>query len=251
MFVKRKAFVVQEQDNGNGNGNGGGGGIDLQSPEVKAAIEAAVAASVSGLKAKNDELLGKLKAVKSIPDDEFKQLMEFKKTVDANEELKLMAEGKIEQVMARRTEAMKRDFDAQINASVTKLSEIENLMKSKDEKLKTLMIDGQIREAYSALDFEPSALDDVIRHGRTIFTLDENGRVVPRDEHGTTIYSKDGKSPLGTTEWLTALADTKHYLRKGSAGAGAQQNRGGNKGFDPSKATSQQKIAEGLRQLGM
>ena len=257
LYNKRKAFGFRFQDDADDGTKGGAGGeIDLNSPEVKAAIEAAAAAKteaeVAGLKAKNQELIGKLKAAgPKIDQAELDKLMEMKKKIDANEEMKLLAEGKLEEVLKKRTEARDRDYMAQLEARDAKLNEQEATIKAKDERLKALAIDGNIRSAYAELDFEPAALDDILLQARTMFHMDEDGNVAPRDADGVLRMGKDGRTPLSAKEWLEGLVEKKPYLRRQSAGGGAKPNfKGGTKGFDASKASSTQLIAEGLRQRG-
>ncbi len=252
-MLKRK-FVKQEEAGGNNEGGAAGATkVDLNSAEIQAAINAAAEKAkqeaIAGLKAKNAELLDDLKK-RTIPPEELKQWEEMKKRIAADEETRLMSEGKIDEVVAKRVAAMKRETEAQLKANADKIAEYQQLISARDEKLKTLMIDGQLKEAYINLDYEPTAMDDIIRLGRTVFVMDENGKVVPRDETGTTIYGKDGTTPLSAAEWLTRLTEKKPYLKRASMGAGAQQNRGGSKGFNAATATAQEKIAEGLRQLG-
>jgi hypothetical protein len=79
--------------------------------------------------------------------------------------------------------------------------------------------------------------------------MDEHGDVVPRDAKGNIIFSKDGKSPITTKEWLELQAERKPYLRRPSKGGGAQGNKTGARAFSDLSSTG--KIAEGLKQLGM
>jgi len=247
-----KMKYVKQEEAGEGNGGSGAGAVDLNAAEVQAAIKAAVEkanAEAEGIKSMNARLLDDLKK-KTLPAEELAAWQEMKKRIAADEEMKLMSEGKLDAVVAKRVEAMKRDTEAQLAANAAKLSEYEQLVQARDEKLKTLMIDGQLKEAYVSLDYEPAAMDDIIRLGRSVFIMGEDGKVVPRDEHGTVIYSKDGTTPLGAAEWLARLSEKKPYLKRPSSGGGAQPSRNGGKGFNPATATAQQKIAEGLRQMG-
>ena len=226
------------------------------SKEVEAQLAAKVAEEVAGLKKKNNELIAAEKKLKE-------QLSKFDSGVDAekinqlqaeiraSEEKRLLAEGKVEEVAKMRVEAAKKDADAALAARDVKIAEYQEAHKVKDERLAKLMIDGQIREAYITLDFEPTALDDVIRSGREMFRMNEKGEAEPRDATGNLIFGKDGKTPLSATEWLETQAEKKPYLRRASVGGGAGSNRNGNKGYDAAKATPTQKIAEGLKTLGI
>jgi len=253
LVSKRKAFGVTFQEGADDGKGGSGGAVSLDTPEVKAAIQAAIDKEVAGLKAKNAELLGKLKDAPKVDPKEWEQLQELKKKVEANEEMKLLAEGKLEDVLNRRLEAKERDWQAQLQARDTKLQEYDTVVKQKDERLKSVLIDSEVRQAYVGLDFEPAAMDDIMLQARHTFVMDEDGAVVPRDADGVIRMGKDGRTPLTPSEWLEGLAEKKPYLRRASTGAGAAPaaKTKGTRGFDASKATPAQLIAEGLKQRGI
>lgn len=234
----------------------------LNTDEAKAAMAAVLKTEQGkwekdqeGLVNSKNKLLDELKTAKEslklwdgLDNEQIKNLME---RMSNDEETKLLAEGKVDEVISRRTDAMQRDHEHQVLTLNEKIEELTGVIGKKDERLTVMTVDGQIREAYSGLNFEPTALDDVIRLGRTVFKMDDNGKAVPRDGDGQVMFGKDGKSQMTSSEWLENLADSKKYLRPASGGGGAQNNGKGGKGFDMSTATSTQKIAEGLRKQGM
>lgn len=252
-FKMRQARMYRnEAGDGTEGGAGGGSSVDVNDPQIQAILQAEIEKTVAGLKKKNQELIEKekkhreqLSQFEGVDVEKFKTLQ---KQIETNEEMRLLSEGKTEEVVARRVEAMKRDYDSQIAAREAKMAEYEATLKKKEEKLAELVIDGQLREAYVSLDFDPDALDFVLMQGRQVFMMDENGRAVPRDEHGNLIFGKDGKTPISAREYLEGLADKKKFLRKPSKGAGASSNNRSSSGLDPSKMSSTQKIAEGLKQ---
>lgn len=255
IFKMRQAQMYRNESGDGTGGGAGGGSVDVNDPKIQALLQAEIEKTVSGLKKKNQELIEKekkhreqLSQFEGVDVEKFKTLQ---KQIETNEEMRLLSEGKTEEVVARRVEAMKRDYDAQIAAREAKMSEYEVTLKKKDEKLAELVIDGQLREAYVALDFEPSALDFVLMQGRQVFIMDESGKAVPRDDHGNLIFGKDGKTPISAREYLEGLADKKSFLRKPSKGAGATPNNRSSSGIDPSKMSNAQKIAEGLKQRGL
>lgn len=227
----------------------------LNSPEAKAMFQEMVDQEVSGLKNKNSELLEKLKttteALKGWDGFDQEQVKNLMDRIQNDEETRLLAEGKVDEVVSRRTELLKKDYEHQIQSLTSMIEEKDNVLHTKDEKLKELVIDGQIREAYTRGQYEPQALDDVIRLGRTVYAMDENGKAVPRDSEGNLKFGKDGKSQMTPDEWLEELAETKKYLRPASSGGGSHHSGKGSSGFDASTASPTQKIAEGLRKRGM
>lgn len=254
-FNMRQAQTYRnEETGGEGGGSGGGGSIDINNPEIQKLLQAEVEKTVAGLKKKNSELIDKEKKLKEqlnqyegVDPEKAKTVM---KQLQENEELRLISEGKVDEVVARRVELRDKDWQNKYDSLANKITEYEEILRKKEEKLTELVIDGQIREAFVQLDYEPSALDLITMQGRKVFIMDENGKAVPRDEHGNLLFGKDAKTPLSAKEWLESQAEKKTWLRKPSKGAGAAPSRG-TSGLDPSKMSSSQKIAEGLKQRGL
>lgn len=253
MFKMRQAQMYRNEAGDGSEGGAGGSSVDLNSPEIQAAIQAKIDAEVAGLKKKNSEVIGKLKEtqekMKQFDGLDVETLKSLHAQLQQNEELKLLAEGKTEEVVTRRVELLKKDYDNQIGMLKAAVDERDSALKQKEENLRKLAVDGTVREAYMTLGFEPTALDDVIRIARDVFIMDEHGDVVPRDGKGNVIFSKDGKSPITTSEWLNLLSEKKPYLKGVSKGAGAQGNRSsGSRNFAELSSTG--KIAEGLKKMG-
>lgn len=252
-FKMRQAQMYRNQEDGGEGSSTGGGSIDLNNPEIQKILQAKIDETVAGLKKKNSELIEKEKKFKEqiakFDGVDLEKVQNLQKQMQENEEMRLLAEGKTEEVVSRRVEAMKRDFESNISARDAKLSEYEQMIKAKEERLAELVIDGQLREAYVSLDFDPTALDLILMQGRQTFIMNEDGKAVPRDSHGNLIFGKDGKTPITAKEWLEGLAEKKTFLRKPSKGAGATPNRSSG-AVDTSKMSPAQKIAEGLRQRG-
>lgn len=226
----------------------------LNSAEIQTEVQKKLEAETKGLKDSKSQILNELKqakeAAKLWEGYDHEQIETIMNRIQNDEETRLMSEGKLDEVLARRTESMKRDYEQRIQVTEAKLNEYDSTLKQKDEKLASLVIDGQIREAYVGLGFEPSAMQHILRQGRDVFKMDENGRAVPRDSEGNILFGKDGKSQMSATEWLEKLADEQKFLRPASSGAGASHS-GRGAGFDASTATPRQKIAEGLRKRGI
>lgn len=205
--------------------------IDLNSPEIQAAIAAAVEAEVSGLKSKNNELLEKLgktkteaEAIKSqFSDVDLEEYRAFKQKIKQDETTKLIAEGKIEEVLNQRVEALKQDYDSKL----TKTAQTAELYKSK-------VLNGYIATAAAQAGVDPSALDLVsLLAAQSGVKLDDNGNPVIVDAEGNVRYSKDGNTPLSINDWLSSLRESKPLLwgtpqggrAPGSIGGGQSQKK--------------------------
>ncbi|MDM3628264.1 hypothetical protein O9403_18930, partial [Proteus mirabilis] len=98
-------------------------------PEITPEIQAIIDQQVSGLKAKNSELLGKLKEqgdnlkrFEGIDPDTVKGML---KRFENDEEAKLIADGKIDEVLNKRTERLRGDFDKKLKEASSKAEKAE------------------------------------------------------------------------------------------------------------------------------
>lgn len=258
IFKMRSAQMYRNEATDGTEGGAGGSvqtQVDLNSPEVKALLQAEIDKTVAGLKKKNSELIEKEKKFKEqiaqydgVDLDKVKNLQ---KQIEQSEEMRLLSEGKMDEVVARRIELREKDWGQKFGNLESVLSEREQMIAKLNDRLTGMVIDGQVREAYLSLDFNPKAMDDVISRARKVFVMDEDGKAVPRDEHGNIIYSKDARTPISPRDWLENLAEEKDYLRRPSSGAGAKPNSGARGVIDKRQMSSTQRIAAGLAERGI
>ncbi len=257
--IMGQAHYMQQADDGStGNASGPSATtatVDVNNPEIQKLIRETIERETAGLKNKNSELLGKLKETQALSKQwegfDVEKVQTLMKRMEQDEELKLLADGKVDEVVNRRIELRERDWTGRYGALETKLNEYENTIKQKEERLRQLTIDSRVTQAFQTLGYEPTAMEEMVTKARSVFIMDDEGNVIPRDNHGNIIYGKDAKTPISVTQWLESLADSKPWLRGPNKGTGATQNRGMNKSVDTSKMSSAQRIAEGLRARGI
>ncbi|MBK7822997.1 MAG: hypothetical protein IPJ61_18610 [Tessaracoccus sp.] len=206
-----------EDDAGGGGGGGGGGGDDVQ-----AKIDAAVAAAVTGLKAKNGELLGKvreqadsLKRFDGIDPDAVRNIL---KRFSDDEEAALIAKGEVDKVLEKRTERMQADFNK-------KLAEAESRAEANAKRSKTFearVLDAAILKSATKVGIHEHAVEDALFRGRSMFVLDDDGNAVQLGEDGKPVLGKDGKSPFTPEEWLEGMKEkAPHWFPASGSGGGA------------------------------
>jgi hypothetical protein len=189
--------------------------LGLELPADKAeALKAALAAkgqeavdkAVTGLKAKNSELLGTIKTTKGELDQlkgqfeglDINAVKQLLAKTGQDEEAKLIAEGKIDEVLNKRTERLRAEHERQLKVE-------------KDRAAAALA----------------EAADDFVFRSRGMFAFDESGEVVAVDGDGHPIIGKDGKTPVSPLEWAESLKEAAPHLWPRAAGAGAPGNNGG------------------------
>lgn len=222
MFIFGKWFPLMAEEGG-GEGGGNGGGNDTQTEEQR--IAAAVEAAVGGLKTKNSELLGKLKAAsenaarfEGIDPDAVRGILS---KFANDEEAGLIAAGKLDEVLNKRTERMKAGFDKETQAERTAREAAE----ARADKFSRRVLENGIRSEAAAAGLHQYAIDDALLRAGSAFQLDDEGSPVAKEG----MYGKDG-NPLTLKEWFSDMKDkAPHWFPATASGSGAGHG-GGNGG---------------------
>lgn len=207
-----------------GSGGGGGGGDD-----AAAAIRKAVDEAVAGLKAKNSELLGKLKErddkLKSFDGIDPVAVSAMLKRFADDEEAGLIKAGKIDEVLSKRTERMQAEYAKQVKAE----QEARARAEGKASKLSARTLAGALRDAAIKTGALPEAMDDIVLRAGTVWRLNDDGEPVAMNGDEV-ILGKDGKTPLSPTEWAESLRETAPHLWPKAQGTNAPGSGSGPRG---------------------
>ncbi len=195
---------------------------------TQADIDKAVQSAVSGLKSKNSELLGKLKeqaeAMKQFDGIDPTAVRSILQRFTDDEEAKLIASGKIDEVLNKRTERMKGEYDKKLSQA---MKEAETA-KGRAAKFTQRVLDDSIRAAASKAGLHTHAVDDALFRGRSMFQLDEEGQAVAIDSEGSVVIGKDGKTPLTPAEWLESMKESApHWFPATTTGGGTNPSKPG------------------------
>lgn len=213
---------MNEASDDTGQGSGGGGGGD----DLQAQIRAAVEKEVAGLKSKNQELIGQNKTLKEslsrfdgIDPDAVSAML--KRFAD-DEEAGLIKAGKIDEVLTKRTERMKSEYDKQVKAAQT---ESERL-KAANARLADRALSEAIMKAASKAGALPEAMEDIVYRAKAAgFRVNADGEVVSMNGDDI-VLGKDGKTPLTAIEWAESLRDNAPHLWPRAQGTGALGSSG-------------------------
>lgn len=190
--------------------------IDLNNPEVQAAIQKAADEQVQGLKAKNNELIQANKDLKTelggiksqLEGVDLNAVKDLLSKAGQDEETKLIAEGKIDEVIQKRTEKMRQDHEKQMAAVTEKAVKAEAYA----NQFKQSVVKGQIAQAFSGIGGLAEATDDVTALALSQFAINEHGNAVMIGADGEPIIGKDGTNPLSPKEWVENLKENKPYF---------------------------------------
>lgn len=222
-----KYHVCQNQAGADGADGGSGGNPPPNNGETpktytQADVDKLIAEQIAGLKNKNSELIGKEKELKT-------KLAEFDgidpQTVKAmlknfadQEEAKLIAEGKMDEVLNKRAERMKADYDKQ----TTKLQGDLDKANTRVAKFAERALNASVREVGAALSIHTSAYDDALLRAKSMFDVDDDGNAIAREG----VLGKDGK-PLTLKEWFEGMKETAPHWFPAPSGGGSQGGGGG------------------------
>lgn len=224
-----KYHVCQNQAGADGADGGSGGNPQPnagngETPKTytQADVDKLIADQIAGLKNKNSELIGKEKELKT-------KLAEFDgidpQTVKAmlknfadQEEAKLIAEGKMDEVLNKRAERMKADYDKQ----TTKLQSDLDKANTRVAKFAERALNASVREVGAALNIHASAYDDALLRAKSMFDVDDDGNAIAREG----VLGKDGK-PLTLKEWFEGMKETAPHWFPAPSGGGSQGGGGG------------------------
>jgi len=129
-------------------------------------------------------------------------------------------EGKVDQdaidrIVETRVKRALAPVERERDTLKTKVTELTTANESLTTEKKTGKIEGQLRAVATDLKVIAPALEDVLLNGRSVFELDEAGRVVTRD-------GIEGLTPgLDPKAWLTDMQDKRPHWWPTSEGGGA------------------------------
>jgi len=165
--------------------------------------------------------------------------------VNEDEETRLIADGKIDEVLSRRTERLRGDYDKQLQEAKDRAEKAEAFA----SQFKGKVLADSIREAAQKAGALAEASEDIILRARSIFQLNENGEPVAVDKDGEAIYGKDGKTPLTPLEWAESLREAAPHLWPRAQGAGPTGDKGA-KGAKKRSDMSPEEMAAFIKEHG-
>lgn len=201
--------------------------LDVEGGEDTAGLKSALQKERDAAKESKRILTELQTRFSGIDPDKVKAMM---KRLESDGEAALIAEGKIDEVINKRSEKLKEELEKQV-----KQAAIETAAANKRaDKFSQRVLDNHIRMAATKAGLHQHAIEDALFRARSMFSLNEEGDAVQVAADGTTVFGKDGKTPFSPAEWLEGMKETApHWFPAGSSGGGANGgNRGGKGGKD-------------------
>lgn len=231
-FIANSTLRVGDGDDG---GDGGNQTPINETPEFKEALanatKAAIEEATSGLSKKNQELLdelknakGNLKQFEGIDIDSVKNMMN---QINQSEEMKLISEGKFDEVLKKRMDSVNAKHQEEVSTLNKQLEEALSNSNKYKATLETNTISDKVRNEALKAGVLPEALDDIVRRGLDLFSINDSGEIEARDANGQLLMHDD---LLVTPErFVLSLKKTSKHYWGASAGSDAEGNDGSNR----------------------
>ena len=126
---------------------------------------------------------------------------------------KLIDAGKIDELLEEKTKQMREVHNKELN----KTTEVNQ---SLQDQLAKLVIDNAVRDSATKAGVVDTGMDDILLRSKSVFSLVE-GKAVPTDAQGNTIFGHGTSEPMSVKEWVNAQMDVAPHLFKSSSGGGS------------------------------
>jgi|FLMP01.1.fsa_nt_emb hypothetical protein len=156
------------------------------------------------------------------------EAMKTKKLIDA---------GKIDELLEEKTKQMREVHNKELGKTT-------QVNQSLQEQLAKLVIDNAVRDSATKAGVVDTGMDDILLRSKSIFSL-KDGKAVPTDAQGNTIFGHGTSEPMSVNEWVNAQMDVAPHLFKSSSGSGSAHGTRPN-GTNSQKLTSIQKLEQGF-----
>lgn len=165
-------------------------------------------------------------------EDFAKVLDDLKNTKARVDDGKLVENTSLEEAAARRVTEVTQDLRGQIDAVTKDRDAHKEARVSSERRMNEMMVENMIRAA--AADSEVAMFDKavnmVLPQALRVFKVEDDGKIVPKEVDGTTMYGNDGMNPLSAKEWLLKQREETDFLFRGARGgdaAGGSDTSGG------------------------
>lgn len=163
---------------------------------------------VGGLKSKRDELLDaqrKMKdQLKQYEDIDPERARKLEAQLAENEEARLIADGKIDEVLDKRTERMRSEFERKLQET----TQAAEQAKSFADRFRGRVMSDEMHRVADAVGMRPEAVADAVNRASPLFEVNDEGQVVPRDPNERDADDK----PLSLKAWAESLKEAAPHL---------------------------------------
>lgn len=151
------------------------------------------------------------------------KVREMMSKLDQDGEAALIAAGKIDEVIAKRTQKFQTESQRRIDEAIATAKAADGRAKKFEQRV----LDNHIRQAATKAGLHQHAIEDALFRARSMFSLSEDGDAIQLGSDGAPVLGKDGKTPFNPGEWLESMKETApHWFPAGNSGGGGSGNKG-------------------------
>jgi len=222
--------ILSEGEPGQG---GGAGGETIEQLQAKLAeMQTAMSEQndeIGRLRKHSQKLLDEKKVLKTNLDKfegiDLESMTKMMEQFENNEEAQLLANGKFDDVMNRRTEKMRLNFENKIEELTNQNTELQNERSGLQNKYNDAVVNNYLRAAAEQANVLPSAIDDVLARAKGTFSVLDNGDLEARDSDGN--LRTVGNKQLTPELFVDSLKETAPHYWPASQSGGANGGAGG------------------------
>jgi len=206
--------------------------LDLDGYEDPTGLKSALEKERSEKKERDRQLREMQKQFDGIDPEKTREMLS---RLEQDEEAKLIAEGKMDEVIQQRTERMRADYDRKL----TDAQKEAEAAKTFAGKFRSRVLSDEIRSAAAKVGIVDTAVTDAVYRAKDLFEVDNEGNVVPTEAAGLDASGK----PLTPESWLESMRDSASHWFPTPKGGQAPGNDGKGGGQKRSAMTAEQKHA--------
>lgn len=209
--------------------------LEKTKSELESSINSKIEEATAGLRNSQQKLLDEKKKIQekykdiTDPDEALRALQ----LISGNEEVKLLAEGKFDEVVQRRLSKKMEEHEQSMIDLQGKFDTSEmNRVKYKS-MYDELLVEIALKNAAVKAGVLPTALEDILNKGRKIFSVNSEDEVTveARDKNGNLRKIEDDKV-LDPDNWINSLKTTSPHYWAGSKSADFTPGGGGGDDLD-------------------
>ena len=168
---------------------------------------------VDDFRANNLALKTALEKFEGIDPDKTPEILDAWRGVSDGKFVENAKKEDVDKMVERRTEEMTKKYETEIN----KAQDFAVTMK---RELETVKVNQALLTAGATAGLRKGAEADLLSRGREVFSLDDQGNLVARDDKGEVRYGAAGQ-PLSPAEFIKELATQAEHLFSENVGGGA------------------------------
>lgn len=180
------------------------------------------------LRQDSEKLVEAAKRFDGIDPDKYREYKEKAESIDDKE---LLDKGKVDELVAKRIEALNTEHKSQLDALNKKVVEVTEESDKRKRKLSELLVNDALTKSVGEIGkLQPGALQDIQNRARAVWHVEDDGSIVAKSPEGNHLYGADGITKITMKEWMDGQAKDSPYLfmqnTGGGSGGGASEEGG-------------------------